>query len=571
MIVFEKVRFQNLFSFGNQPVELDFKKAKRTMICGLSGGGKSVLCIESVTYALYGKAFRKMNKSDVVNTINNGGTLVELTFSIGTKHYKIIRGQKPNIFEIYVDDFLINQNPTVRDYQKYLEENIIGMSYKIWCRVVVLGFANHTPFMTLTANDRRQMVDELLGIEVFQRMNARAAELLTESKGENTLIDRDIESNKNAIKIQKKTFSDLKKQDDIKKEKLEDEIKEIQKDIDCIDEKLEELTGILDDYKKNAPEFVENELKEKLKSLNEYKYRIDQKHKLKGQYLKLITSNAVCPTCKQDINPEFSESIIKTTKKEMDEYTEATNKIEESIGTVNTYLASLKSWNKSVSDVQEEMIEYQRKQKYLKDTIIDRQKVMSTDDNSETMQNIAKTIVELTEKNTDLLKQKEELTERMELLQQCRLLLRDDGIKAKIIKLYLPTLNSLINEYLEKMDFTMRVELDENFNEKIFSRFKDEMSFTQLSEGEKARVNLAMILSWRRLAELRNSVKLNILVLDEVLDSTLSAADVMNVINFFNDSEQNIFIISHKPEIVESYVDDVITVEKKGNFSRIAS
>lgn len=571
MIEFQKIHFQNFFSFGNTPVEIDFQKNRRTLITGTSGSGKSALIVEAITYALYNRSFRKMNKGDLINTVNASGTLVELYFNIGTKQYRIIRGQKPNIFEIYENDMLVNQNPNVRDYQKYIESNILGMSYKTWTSLCVLGYANLTPFMTLSANDRRTMVDELLGIEIFQRMNQRAMEILNEARNENSMIERDIEANKRTISVQKKTFSDIKNQEKDKKERIEKEIAKVQAEIDGIDTKLEELNGILKDYKDNIPEFNIDELKSKSGELNEYRLRIDQKQKLKKQYLKLISTNSVCPTCKQSIGEEFSKDIIEKTTTELEDCSNAIEKIKESIKKVDWYITSYNNWNKNITDVQDEMIDLGRKQKYLKDSIIDKQKIISENDNQQSIQNIAKVIVELSERNDELRKKKEELDKRIDILSQCRLLLRDDGIKARIIKLYLPTLNGLINEYLEKMDFTMRVELDENFNEKIFSRFKDEMSFTQLSEGEKARVNLAMILSWRRLAELRNSVKLNILVLDEVLDSTLSAADVMNVINFFNDTEQNIFIISHKPEIVESYVDDVIFVEKKGNFSRIVS
>lgn len=571
MIVFERVKLKNFFSFGEQTIEVPLAKNKFTLIYGDSGSGKSTIVVEAITYALFGKPFRQIKKNEVINTVNGRECLLDVEFKTGKTNYRVVRGIKPDIFEIYKNGKMINQNPTVRDYQKYLEDNILKMSYKTWTQIVALGFANHTPFMLLSAGARRQMVDEVLGIEIFQRMYLIAKDRISQKRQELSELEHKISATKQTIEVQKKNLKQIQAQEKEKEEELQAEvdalnnkIDELQLEIKTLDVTAVELFSVINNGKADKKKLAD--IKELITKLRSSRTQVQGK-------ISFIEENVACPTCRQSISAEYRDefkveeenrkseldSSINTLTDKLHEYQDIVNGIEVAVDKLSDVETKKAIKQKSIDHYQEEI---QKKQKEIQR--------LSTSDNN-LVREIASSIVLLSEQTQQATTTKSEITEDIRHLVACGTMLKEDGIKGKIIQLYLPVLTKMVNEFLEEMNFMMRVQFDEEFNETIYARFRDKLTFSQLSQGEQSRINIAIILAWRQLAELRNSVKTNILICDELLDSAISATDVEAVMHMIQRmaKDQNVYIISHRPDSIAAYCDNVIKVEKRGNFSKI--
>lgn len=571
MIRFKQVTFRNFLSFGERNTTIQLDKAKTTLISGDSGSGKSSMIVEAITFNLYGKSFRKIKKGDLVNTVNAKDLYTETEFEIGSSVYKIVRGIKPEIFEIFQDGVLVNQNPNIRDYQKYLEDNILRMSYKTWVSIVVLGFANHTPFMLLSSGERRQMVDEVLGVEAFQKMFDVARTKASETKNEINSIVNQIESIKESIKLQKKNFKAIQEQEQEKEKNLEEEINKLSGSVVSLTHENNSIDNQLDPMLTKIKERVvlSGKYSELTQLLSKLKYRKNQL----AQTIQFFDENVSCPTCKQVIDEAYRDSIKEKENVSYLELVSGIKHLEERSADIKRIIDDLDSISNEIASLEVRKAVNLKSITHIQEEISKKQKELSKETHSDNSlaKQIAATIVDLSNKFQELNDTKAKLADELRHIIFCQGLLKEDGIKGKIINMYLPVLTKLVNDFLEAMGFHMRIQIDDNFNETIYARYRDKLSYTQLSQGEQSRVNLALILAWRSLASMRNSVEVSILILDELLDSAISAADaevVMELVREIN-KDQNIFIISHQPEAVKAYADDSIYVSKKGNFSQI--
>lgn len=572
MIEFKSVQFKNFVGFGNVENKIELNTNKKTLIVGNSGAGKSAMIIESITFALFGKPFRKIKKNELVNKVNNKECLVTLELEVNNVPYTIIRGQKPDRFEIYQDGMFINQDPSTRDYQSYLETHILKLNYKTFCQVCALGYANFTPFMSLSTGDRRTMVDEILGTQVFIKMFQKTRDKISEIKNELLLIDNNISNAKSNIELQKSNLTKLKASEKAKELSLLAEIKEHESIIERLQEAIDDLQEEVVSLQEELVGFDKLKFREKEigKMIAKFELTKSEREKVK----QFFTDNDICPTCQQEIKEEHKHPVIEKLSSDVDDLVENLNKIHVLQQECSDSVQSLTKISNRINDLEMQIFKNNASVQSANKVISAKNKEIGqlTETDGTLNGDILKTIDTLQESVQKLFETKLDLQEQGKYLSVAQTLFKDDGIRAKIIKEYIPVLNDLINQYLDTMNFQMKVELDEQFNERILSRFRDEMSYSMLSQGEQSRVSLAMTLAWRKLAEMRNSVRINILLLDEVLDATISAADLESIIGLLMEisKDTTLFVISHKPQELINYVDETIMVEKVGNFSQIS-
>jgi len=571
MILFKKLRYMNLLSTGNQFTEIILNRSKSTLIVGENGAGKSSL-IDALSFVLYGKPYRNINKPQLINSITGKGLLVEVDFSIGRKEYMIRRGIKPNIFEIYLNDTMINQNSDIREYQEMLEKTILKMNHKSFTQIVVLGSANYVPFMQLSAGERRDVIEDLLDIQIFSVMNTLLRDKITLNKTAIRDADYQIELIEQKIEMQRKHIDSLKNNNESlvqsKQTLLDDldsKINQTETETSSLSDKIEELNVLIADQEK---------ISKKKSKLIELESQLETKIKNLRREIKFFHDHDNCPTCKQGIDHDFKSKTIETRDGKTKEINEAlatleqeilnvNNRIEEitkinsEITTLNSKIsnnnADIRSWNNSVKTLTAEI-----KSIRANTTQID----ISVTEIEQHKDTLAKSV-----------KDKYKLIDEREILEVSSSLLKDTGIKTRIIRQYVPIINKLVNKYLAALDFFVNFELDEKFTETIKSRFRDEFSYASFSEGEKMRIDLALMFTWRAVAKLRNSASTNLLIMDEVFDSSL---DVSGTEEFFKildglTTDSNVFIISHKGDSLFDKFHSVIKFEKHSNFSRIAA
>jgi DNA repair exonuclease SbcCD ATPase subunit len=566
MIVFKKLTYKNFLSTGDQETTIYLNKDKATLVVGHNGSGKSTM-LDALSFALFGKAHRAISKGQLVNSINNKKLLATIEFSVGSNEYKIIRGAKPNIFEIYQNGKLLNQESHARDYQKLLETNVLKLNHKSFHQVVVLGSSNFIPFMQLPTYQRRLVVEELLDINVFSKMNVILKEKFNVLKSEIKETEHQIEILEEKITLTNKHLSELTSLDDDKKNQLKSDIESLQEEIKTLVEKQKQLQ---EDMNKPGPDRVEldrlSEKRKKLVSLGgQIKGKI-QNNKSQKKFFEIHTS---CPTCKQEMSQEMRASSIS----ELDEKIKET---EEGIGELDAEIEKVEEKHKKVSDF---LYEIQQKASDLTRVTGN---ITSTQSRVTTLQerldtpsaDTTKTKSELSELENNLQDEqttKLNQTEEKAYFDALYELLRDTGIKTKIIKEYLPVMNNLINKHLQTLDFFVSFNLDENFVETIKSRYRDEFTYPSFSEGEKQRIDLALLFSWRQIAKMKNSANTNLLMLDETFDSSLDADGVDNLLKILYtlDEGTNTFIISHKQDLLDGKFPAKIEFEKQNNFSKI--
>ena len=567
MILFKTLKWKNLLSTGNYFTEVALNSNANTLIVGTNGSGKSTM-LDALCFALFGKPFRNVNKPNLLNSINGRDCVVEINFSIGNKEFKIVRGIKPNIFEIYQDSVLLNQDAAVRDYQDYLERFILKLNYKSFTQIVILGSASFTPFMQLSASDRRSIIEDLLDIQIFSTMNGLVKERLTGNKDLTVAKKNDI-----ALLLQK---YDLKKEHQDKlNQDTEEKVKEYEKEIllyretirtlhDDIDS-LEQAKQILSEICAKIPE---NE--KKITSFKKVESQIESKISKVGTDREFYEHNADCPTCRQAITLEFKEGQLSELGTKEHELASGLAELQAKITAQEDVVTELREKEKELSNVRIQLATTQTSVKGLNSSItklenqIEQVKKSKQENIDESELNDIKKGVEEAQDELKV------LMEEKSYLDVASVLLKDTGIKTNIIKQYLPVINKLVNKYLTSMDFFVNFNLDESFKETIKSRHRDDFSYHNFSEGEKQRIDMALMLTWRAIAKLKNSTNTNLLILDEVFDSSLDSTgteELMKILHSLDDV--NLFVISHKGDILQDKFANTIRFDKIKNFSRI--
>ena len=567
---FHSIKWRNFLSTGNQFSEVKLDTAQTTLIVGENGSGKSTI-LDAICYGLFNKPFRDINKPQLVNSINQKQLTVEIEFSVGAKLYKVVRGIKPSIFEIYLNGELINQDAAARDYQKYLEEHVLKLNYKSFTQIVILGSATFTPFMQLTTASRREVIEDLLDIKIFSTMNEVLKYRQGEVKTKIQDIDNNIHVGKKKIEIQVeyvKTLESDKKEriGDIQKRivNINEESAAFEKQVNTLKVRISELTNTITD---------KHDICQKISKLENLKIKIQSKIKSKADHNKFYHDHASCPTCNQDLPEELKSSTIEKNDKEIKELEAGITTINTEIETLIGRLNEIRAIESQINSLQLEQININNKilanQQYVQklneelDKIQDEQGNISEEKGA--LKEMARQVVEMSEKKTELSKEKH-------YLDVAGLLLKDTGIKTMVIRQYLPIINKLVNKYLQAMDFFVAFELDETFTETIKSRHRDVFSYASFSEGEKARIDISILLAFRSIARMKNTTNTNLLLMDEVFDSSLDVNGSDFVMNLFNmlDDETNIFVISHRDALFDKF-NSVIRFDKKNNFSVITS
>lgn len=567
MIIFENIKWKNFLSTGNVYTKINLSKNKNTLIIGENGAGKSTI-LDALTFALYNKPFRKINKGQLVNSINNKNAVVELEFSLYKNKYKIVRGIKPNIFEVYKNNDLINQNADSKDYQEYLENHILKIGYKSFCQVVVLGSATFLPFMQLPAAQRREIVETLLDLQIFTTMNSVLKDKVQKNKEDFIRVEEQKRNIEEKIIIIKKY---IEKREQESKESVEEKEKEIEKIDEIIISKKKELEKVEKEYHELSQD-ISNDKKITNENTNLLLLRekINSKIDMVSEEIKFLETNDDCPTCKQRIEESFKLESIDDKNDKLKEYKDGLFILKEKIYNNEKEMQSLNESKEKLSKVKDrfrdisfDLSSTERMKKSIEAEIKSIKKKESTISNEE-IKDSEEELVKINDIYNELVKKKD-------LYSASSVLLKDNGIKSRIIKKYIPIINKLINKYLSDLNFFVKFELDEEFNEVIKSRHRDEFSYSSFSEGERMKINLSILFTWRMISQLRNSINTNLLIMDEVFDSSLDSEateDFMKLLNEFGD-KTNVFIISHKTEQLNEKFDNIIRFKKQKNFSKI--
>ena len=569
MIVFKKLRYKNFLSTGQQFIEVGLDTSATTLVMGENGSGKSTM-LDALCFGLFQRPFRNIKKDQLINTINEKGTVVEIEFIVGQNEYKIIRGIKPNTFEIWCDGDMLNQDAAQRDYQKHLEQTILKLNFRSFTQVVILGSSSFVPFMQLRARHRRQVVEEILDIEIFSRMNLLFRE---KQKAQDEIIktdDFDYQIVDDRILTQKKHIEEIGTKNLETIDQKEKEVKKSYVDIENYEEdvrkvKLEITTlqkEILDQTKVNT----------KHKKLHTMEAKIENTCKKHKKDLKFFETHNDCPMCQQDIDKEYKKLMIQKKKDKVDEIDVGMKQLDKEIKTVEKRLEKI---NDTMVLIREKELLINRYEtsineitKYVDKIIgeIDELKdeKLSTATQTGELNQLQEQLTE-----TELKKQKDK-NEKI-YIDTARHLMQDTGIKTKIIKQYLPIMNQYINKYLADMDFFVNFTLDEEFNETIKSRYRDEFNYHSFSEGEKLRIDLSILFTWREIAKIKNSTNTNLLILDEIFDSSLDSSGTDEFMRILQTTmiKENIFVISHKSDTLIDKFPRVLKFEKYKNFTRM--
>lgn len=568
-IHFKKVKYKNILSTGNVFTTIDLEGAPTTLITGTNGSGKSTL-LDAIVFGLYGKPFRKINKAQLINSINQKGLLVEIYFSVAGINYMVRRGIKPNVFEIFKDGEMINQDAAVRDYQSYLESNILGINYKSFNQIVVLGSATYVPFMELPAHQRREIIEDLLDIQVFSTMGLLTKDRINANKQMINENGYKTDSTETSIKLVKENNDEIRRIRETEAEKIREKMKSYITEIECkknsideIEEEIQNLYETISDKK---------DVKSKFDKANTLRADMERNRINFEKELSFYHDNDNCPTCKQGIDHDFKNNVVEEKSRRKFEIESGLHSIaerikehQERIDAISKVEEEIQEKNFKVSEVKAEIRSAKAALVSLKCELESAEREVEEVDTSK---------LQKLETDLETLRaQRIELLDERAVLGIVGTILKDGGIKARIISQYIPVMNKLINKYLAAFDLFVDFQLDENFNEVIKSRFRDNFSYASFSEGEKLRITLAIMLSWRSVAKLRNSVSTNLLILDETLDGALDSVGIENLIETLHslNSDDNIFVISHRGDQFAEKFDTAIRFDKVKNFSEIAA
>ena len=564
MIIFESIEYQNFLSSGDTPTKIYLSDHKTTLVVGANGAGKSTM-LDALSFTLFGKAHRDIHKPQLVNSINQKKCLVTVEFSIGTNKYKVVRGIKPGKFEIWRNDELLNQEAHARDYQKLLENNILKLNHKSFHQIVVLGSSNFIPFMQLKPRHRREVIEDLLDIGIFTKMNAVLREKLSTVRGEINYVDNQITIQKEKIELQEKHIKEIKTIDDDNKQIVQDEIDELQLQINSLGEHNDKLREQL------ITEVTEDditELRQKQNELNKFEGKISQKLERYKSEETFFVENTTCPTCTQPLTEKVKSISLKRIRATLKELESGHNVLTDEIDSVGNLFDQTQAELLRIRNVGQEINTNSNNISTLQGRIKGLQEKLNQEhDTGSSEQDLSELYTQL----NDCVREHAEYTEALSYSQAVAELLTDGGIKAKVIKQYLPVINKLINQYLQTLDFFVLFNIDEEFNETIKSRHRDDFSYTSFSEGEKSRIDLSLMFTWRQIARMKNSTNTNLLILDETFDSSLDGDGVDNLLKILAtlDSDTNTFIISHKTDVLDGKFENKLRFEKVNNFSKM--
>lgn len=569
MIIFKTLGWRNFLSTGNSENKIVLNKSQSTLVIGRNGEGKSTM-LDALTFALFGKPFRNINKPQLINSINGKNCVVEIEFEIGSNEYKVVRGLKPNVFEIWLNGNKINQDAASKDYQNMLEQQILRLNYKTFTQVVILGSASFVPFMQLPAWQRREVIEDILDIGIFSVMNTILKERINETKDLIRTIENKIEGAKNSVEAQKKLIGTLvsSKRDQVAQ--IRKQIEDNEAEIAANEARWETINNQMNDIMAEADNAKELEqlIAAATKAKNKFGHTKDQTE----ENLSFFINNEVCPSCSQGIPHEHKSEIVTKLNEDLVEIdsnlmtiAEAYDKLlerQKKLDEVNKNLLALNVQCNAINSTNSTLMKQNKKLQ---------QDIESTSQDTVNIDEEKRKLKEIADEALLLIDKKNQLYQEKQIHEVSSILLKDTGIKTAIIKEYLPVMNKFINGYLTAMDFYVHFELDEAFNEVIKSRFRDEFTYASFSEGEKMRIDLAILFTWRQIAKMKNSVNTNLLILDEIFDSSLdnSGTDYfLSVMNALGD-KSNVFVISHKGDQLFDKFHSVIKFEKKNDFSTI--
>lgn len=568
-ITFKKLRYKNILSTGNVFTEINLNQSTTTLVSGSNGSGKSTV-LDAIVFALYGKPFRKINKPQLLNSINQRELVVEIEFVVGSNSYLVRRGIRPNIFEIHKNGSLVDQESATRDYQSYLEQNILNLNYKSFNQIVILGSATYVPFMELPAHARREIIEDLLDIQVFSTMN--------------TLLKEKINMNKESITENSYQKDLIETRIDSAKEHNESIRKIKEKEVDKIKDKMKEHLDIIEKEKAGI-EKVDEQIKEWSESITDkatVKSTYEKARGLKSELesalrnvskeLNFYHDNDNCPTCKQGIAHDFKESVITDKGKKIEELKSGLEDLSEKINEYETRLEAISKVEGDITAMAMVGADHRANIKMSKNALIQFKNELTAAEQEVEAVDMSK-LEEYYAQLKSIQDQQQELYNHKDVLGIVSVMLKDGGIKTKIIRQYIPVMNKLINKYLAAFDLFVDFHIDENFNEVIKSRFRDTFSYASFSEGEKLRITLSIMLAWRTVAKLRNSVSTNLLVLDETLDGAMDGVGVENLIDTLHNlnADDNIFVISHRGDQFGDKFENHIRFHKVKNFSEKAA
>ena len=569
MIVLQSIKWKNFLSTGNVFTEINLNTRGTTLVVGENGAGKSTI-LDALTFALFGKTFRNINKPQLLNTITRKDLQVEVEFSIGTTRYRILRGIKPNLFEVYCNDTLVNQSAEMRDYQEYLEKNILKINYKSFCQVVVLGSASFVPFMQLPAAQRRSIIEDLLDLQVFTTMNnllkdnvQENAEALQTNNNEQRLINA-------KIKMVKEHLREMQS-------KSEQFVKEKRIALKDVQTKISGAEAARDDYRHQIAKLglklagiagIES-LQKKVDKLKSLRTQMETKSSMLVREIEFFRNHDNCPTCKQQISNEFSCEVVDQRKNDINAIEDGLKQLSLKYEETNNELMIILDIDRQCDDLRSKASHETLRIQILNDQIKTiNQEIDEVKKDTKTINDVK--VSDLESELTELTNKYNELQEDRLVLNAASLLLKDGGIKTKIVNQYVPVINKLINKYLGEFDLFVEFNLDEQFNEIIKSRYRDEFTYASFSEGEKQKIDLSILFTWRAVAKLRNSLSTNLLILDEVFDSSLdgnAADDLLKILQTIS-GESSVFVISHRENLHDKF-ENVIKFVKHQNFSKV--
>ena len=568
MITFEKIRWKNFLSTGQQFTEVDLTESPTTLIVGNNGAGKSTI-LDALCFVLFNKPFRKINKPQLINSVNERELLVEVEFKIGTVDYKIVRGIKPSVFEIYRNNELVDQNAANKDYQKHLEQSILKLNFKSFTQVVILGSSTFVPFMQLPAAHRREVIEDLLDIQIFSQMNGILKERIKDAKDEQRQCEYELELAQQKVDMQVRNIQNLTEVD---AKHVEDKQERFVKNENRVMEIGEKIKLIEKDVNAMEPEILQlDAMVEKHEKFKDMKSKLHHKYEISKKDYDFFVEHKTCPVCTQDIDKEFRIDKQAELNQKCVELHDAQSKI---LGNITTFANQVKELRDKASKINNMRYEIQS---------LTKEQLRLLKENTQIMTDVGSDSASLEKEKQELVemqglldkKQKScsNINKQTDHLKVVAGLLKDGGIKTKIISKFIPVINQRINKYLQSMDFYVNFTLDDNFNEKILSRFRDDFSYASFSEGEKQKIDLALLFTWREVAKLKNSVSTNLLLLDEVFDSSLdqSATDeLMRILKGLGE-KTNLFVISHKGDVLYDKFERIVEFSKDGDFSTMAS
>ena len=567
MIIFKTVRWKNFLSTGNQFTEIQLDRSPTTLIIGENGAGKSTI-LDALCFGLFNKPFRQISKNQLINSVNGGGAIVEVEFEVGTKHIRVHRGIKPNKFEVYVNDTLINQDANARDYQKHLEQQIMGLNYRSFTQVVILGSSTFVPFMQLPTKARREVVEDILDIKIFSLMNFLLKNKTKELNEETRNVEYQYELTKEKVTLQEKFIKEVINN---KSEIIAENQQKVFDNVSIINARNGDIEKHETD--KSSLSFdaeVKVKVESKLRKLTQSEAALKNRKAENDRQIEFFKDNDECPTCEQSITDATKSAKITKHSEKITELNTAIDSCktlerveQDRLNSILTNIETMRQHDVEIAKIRSTIVQLEKFNTQLEKDIASYESGSISDDDKEKLAKL-KGQIELIDE------QKSKLKEDKFYIDVARNLLQDSGIKTKIIKQYLPIMNKLVNTYLSSMDFFVNFNIDENFQETIKSRFRDEFSYASFSEGEKMRIDLALLFTWRAIAKMKNSTNTNLLILDEIFDSSLDGTgtdDFLKILNTFSD--QNVFVISHKQDMLFDKFRSIVQFKKEKNFSKV--